>query len=71
MIFFRPWLFKWPALISVGAVTSASLSYMLFVYNRRGHLLHLDRLKHLLASPNRQWRERELGIERIVSHDDV
>ncbi|KAM5353404.1 hypothetical protein ACJ41O_000054 [Fusarium nematophilum] len=40
--FSRPDQFKWPSLVSVVAVASASMAYTTFVYIRRGHLLHLE-----------------------------
>ncbi|KAK1655136.1 iron transporter [Colletotrichum phormii] len=43
IIFFRPLQFNWPALVSVAAVTSASLAYTLFVWQRRGHLIHFEK----------------------------
>ncbi|KAJ0297702.1 hypothetical protein COL516b_010557 [Colletotrichum fioriniae] len=43
IIFFRPSQFNWPALVSVAAVTSASLAYTLFVWKRRGHLIHFEK----------------------------
>ncbi|KAF4785039.1 iron transporter [Colletotrichum scovillei] len=43
IIFFQPSQFNWPALVSVAAVTSASLAYTLFVWKRRGHLIHFEK----------------------------
>ncbi|GKT46169.1 sorbicillinoid biosynthetic cluster transcription factor 2 [Colletotrichum spaethianum] len=43
ILFFRPTQFKWPALISVIAVTSASLAYTMYVGRRRGHLIHFEK----------------------------
>ncbi|KAK4100332.1 hypothetical protein N658DRAFT_508048 [Parathielavia hyrcaniae] len=40
IVFSRPEQFKWPSLISVAAVASAWAAYTVFVYIRRGHLLH-------------------------------
>ncbi|KZL64931.1 iron transporter [Colletotrichum incanum] len=44
IIFFRPAQFNWPALISVMAVTSASLAYTIYVGQKRGHLIHFEKL---------------------------
>ncbi|KAK4139372.1 Ferroporti-1 [Dichotomopilus funicola] len=57
--FSQPEQFKWPSLISVVAVASAWASYTLFVYLRRGHLLHLDGLMSVLGSGKGKQRERE------------
>ncbi|OHF03987.1 iron transporter [Colletotrichum orchidophilum] len=43
IFFFRPSQFNWPALVSVAAVTSASLAYTTFVWQRRGHLIHFEK----------------------------
>ncbi|KAL2878353.1 hypothetical protein SGCOL_006324 [Colletotrichum sp. CLE4] len=43
IIFFRPSQFNWPALVSVAAVMTASLAYTLFVWQRRGHLIHFEK----------------------------
>ncbi|KAK4168216.1 Ferroporti-1 [Cladorrhinum sp. PSN259] len=71
IIFSRPEQFKWPSLISVGAGASAWASYTLFVYIRRGHLLHLDALKRMLGSRKGKQRERERAIRRITSETDI
>jgi iron-regulated transporter 1 len=71
IIFSRPEQFKWPSLISVGAVSSAWASYSLFVYMRRGHLLHLDALTRILRSSKGKQREREQAIRRITSETDI
>ncbi|EFQ25929.1 iron transporter [Colletotrichum graminicola M1.001] len=44
IVFFRPAQFNWPALISVTAVTSASLAYTAYVGRKRGHLIHYEKL---------------------------
>ncbi|GKT66957.1 iron-regulated transporter [Colletotrichum tofieldiae] len=44
IIFFRPAKFNWPALISVMAVSSASLAYTTYVGRKRGHLIHFEKL---------------------------
>ncbi|KAH8812846.1 Ferroporti-1 [Xylogone sp. PMI_703] len=71
IIFFRPEQFKWPALISVVAVASASSAYSLFVRLRRGHLLHLDTVTKLLAGRVEKQREQERVIRRITTDSDV
>lgn len=71
IIFFRPEQFRWPALISVIAVATASSAYTLFVRLRRGHLLHLDLITKMLGSNKGKQRERERAIERISSSPDV
>ena len=71
MIFARPSEFRWPTLISVIAVVSASTVYTTFTRIRRGHLLHLDRLTKWLSTGAGKQRERERGIERITIHGEV
>ncbi|KAJ0163302.1 Solute carrier family 40 member 2 [Colletotrichum tanaceti] len=44
IVFFRPAQFHWPALLSVVAVTSASLAYTAHVGRKRGHLIHFEKL---------------------------
>lgn len=39
-VFSRPKDFRWPAVISVGAVYASGLLYAVFVRKRRGHLFH-------------------------------
>ncbi|KAF6788467.1 iron-regulated transporter [Colletotrichum musicola] len=73
IVFFRPDQFKWPSLISVVAVGSASAAYTLFVYFRRGHLFHLEKLGKLPCVPRPRSRraERERVIEGITSRTDI
>lgn len=71
IIFFHPDQFQWPSLISVAAVASASVLYTIFVYIRRGHLLHLYTLAVFLGSSKGQQRERERVIIRITSETDI
>ncbi|KAL2144737.1 hypothetical protein VTI28DRAFT_8583 [Corynascus sepedonium] len=71
IVFSRPEEFKWPSLTSVVAVALAWASYSLFVYLRRGHLLHLDALARILGSSKGKRRERERGIRRITSETDI
>ncbi|RBQ96557.1 hypothetical protein VDGD_04326 [Verticillium dahliae] len=69
--FFRPEQFRWPSLISVAAVASASATYTVFVYIRRGHLLHLDALAGLLGSRRAKQRQRERALGRIMARSDL
>ncbi|KAK6526477.1 hypothetical protein TWF694_005063 [Orbilia ellipsospora] len=71
IIFFRPEQFRWPASLSVGAVVSASILYASFVYIRRGHLLHLEKLPLVFKSRRRQEISQEQGIERLLASNDV
>ncbi|KAM0272894.1 hypothetical protein ACHAQH_008522 [Verticillium albo-atrum] len=71
IIFFHPEQFKWPSLISVAAVASASATYTIFVYIRRGHLLHLDALTGLLGGRKAKQRERERALGRIMARSDL
>ncbi|KAH0436643.1 iron-regulated transporter [Colletotrichum camelliae] len=70
--FFRPEQFRWPSLISVAAVATASAAYTLFVYLRRGHLLHLKALGKLSCIPVRSRQgDEERVIARITSETDI
>merc|ERR1712000_300326 len=71
IVFSRPEQFKWPALISVVAVTMASSAYTLYVRVKRGHLIHLDMVMKLVGSKKGKQREGERVIERITSSSDV
>ncbi|GAW16352.1 hypothetical protein ANO14919_057780 [Xylariales sp. No.14919] len=71
IIFFRPQQFKWPSLISVAAIASTSAVYTIFVYLRRGHLLHLDSLTRCLSSSKGKQRARERAIDRITSQNSM
>lgn len=71
IVFFRPEQFKWPALISVIAVATASSAYTLYVRLKRGHLIHLDVVTKYLGSKEGWQREGERVIERITSSSDV
>ncbi|KAI8648723.1 Solute carrier family 40 protein [Fusarium keratoplasticum] len=59
ILFYRPDEFKWPSLLSVVAVTSASVAYTIYVYLRRGHLLHLESLTGLLESNKAKQAEHD------------
>ncbi|KAI1826361.1 Ferroporti-1 [Xylaria intraflava] len=71
IIFSRPQQFKWPSLISVAAIACASVVYTIFVYLRRGHLLHLEALTRFLRSRKGKQRGRERAMDRIISETDV
>jgi iron-regulated transporter 1 len=71
VVFFHPEQFKWPALISVIAVTTASSAYTIYVRLRRGHLIHLDVVTKLLGDLKEKMRERERIIEQITSSSDM
>ncbi|EWY79956.1 hypothetical protein FOYG_16898 [Fusarium oxysporum NRRL 32931] len=71
ILFYRPDQFKWPSLLSVAAVTSAAAAYTIYVYLRRGHLLHLQSLTTLLRSKEAKQDEHDRGLRRIVSSSDV
>ncbi|KAK3681657.1 Ferroporti-1 [Podospora appendiculata] len=70
MVFSQPGDFKWPVVLSVTAVASASSAYTFFVYLRRGHLLHLGALKTFLGSRGRR-RERERALRRITAGNSM
>lgn len=58
MVFFRPEQFMYPAIISLGAVTTASGCYAAFAWRRRGHLLHPDKISSMLCgSTNMRQRD--------------
>ncbi|KAK8014145.1 Ferroporti-1 [Apiospora arundinis] len=63
MVFFRPEQFMIPALISIGAVAAASCCYTVFVYIRRGHLLHPEKLAGACGC----WTVKE-SRERLLDH---
>ncbi|RDL35914.1 Uncharacterized protein BP5553_06526 [Venustampulla echinocandica] len=71
IIFSRPEQFKWPVLLSVVAVVTAGVLYTIFVYLRRGHLLHLAKWKDIMGSQKGRQRSREEGIQRIASSSDM
>ncbi|EGD93606.1 hypothetical protein TESG_01148 [Trichophyton tonsurans CBS 112818] len=66
IVFSRPAQFRWPALISLIAVSIAGALYMMFVRIQRGHLVHLPEF----LSQDRLHRSREHGLERILSSPD-
>ncbi|RSM15094.1 hypothetical protein CDV31_005175 [Fusarium ambrosium] len=71
ILFYRPNEFKWPSLLSLAAVTAASVAYTIYVYRRRGHLLHLELLTGLLKTKKAKQEEHDRGIRRITSSCDV
>ncbi|KAM0332310.1 hypothetical protein ACHAQA_002586 [Verticillium albo-atrum] len=71
IVFSRPDQFKWPSLISVVAVASASAIYTVFVYRKRGHLLHLDALAGLLGNRKAKERERGRALGRITARPEM
>ncbi|KAI8652757.1 Solute carrier family 40 protein [Fusarium keratoplasticum] len=71
ILFYHPNEFKWPSLLSVAAVISASVAYTIYVYLRRGHLLHLELLTGLLKTKKAKQAEHDRGISRITSTSDV
>ncbi|KAF4461960.1 iron transporter [Fusarium albosuccineum] len=71
MVFYHPDQFKWPSLISALAVMTASISYTVFVYLRRGHLLHIDGLMRLLGARGGEQQQRDRAIDRINSTTSI
>ncbi|KAI9782194.1 MAG: hypothetical protein M1839_005308 [Geoglossum umbratile] len=71
IIFSRPEQFKWPTLLSVVAVVTAVVLYTIFVYLRRGHLVHLSKWMLIMGSQKGKQRSREQGLERIASSSHV
>ncbi|KAK7975626.1 pectate lyase E [Apiospora arundinis] len=71
MVFFRPEQFMIPALISIGAVAAASCCYTVFVYIRRGHLLHPEKLAGACGCWTVKERHRERLLDHINSDRDI
>ncbi|OBT72440.1 hypothetical protein VF21_08246 [Pseudogymnoascus sp. 05NY08] len=71
IIFSRPEQFKWPTLLSVIAIVAASMLYTVFVYSRRGHLVHLSKWMEMVRSKKGKQRSREQGLRRIASSSDI
>ncbi|KAH8660335.1 Ferroporti-1 [Xylariales sp. PMI_506] len=64
MIFSRPEQFMWPALTSLGAVALACCCFTSFVYIRRGHIIHLEKLQWLSNS----LQCKAFGRSREMAH---
>lgn len=71
IFFYRPDQFKWPSLLSVTAVTSASITYTIYIYLRRGHLLHWEPLRRWLDGNKAKQEEHDRGLCRVVSSSDI
>ncbi|KAI2469699.1 Ferroporti-1 [Annulohypoxylon bovei var. microspora] len=71
IVFFQPSQFKWPSLISVTAVTTASLLYTVYVYIKRGHLIHFEKIAGLCMSREDRDRNVERGLRRILSDGEI
>ncbi|KAI8284286.1 hypothetical protein K4K56_010206 [Colletotrichum sp. SAR 10_98] len=71
--FFRPEQFRWPSLLSVAAVATASAAYTLFVYLRRGHLLHLNALGAVEPEDidNGKWLAASYNIHSVVNKRNI
>jgi iron-regulated transporter 1 len=74
IVFPRPEQFKYPVLISYGAIGVASVSYAVYVRKERGHLVHLSKLcfgrngddKMSFLSVLRRSGRRNGGYEHLV-----
>lgn len=71
IIFPRPEQFKYPVLISYGAIGTAAISYAAYVRKERGHLVHLSKLclgggDKTLFSVVARSRRRNHGYESLV-----
>lgn len=75
IIFPRPEQFKYPVLISYGAISTAAVSYAAYVRKERGHLVHLSKLclgggvggaDKTLFSAFARSRRRNNGYEGLV-----
>ncbi|KAK8044654.1 hypothetical protein PG993_004678 [Apiospora rasikravindrae] len=71
MVFFRPQQFMVPALASIGATAVASCCYTSFVYIRRGHLLHPEKLAGACGCWPAKERQRERLLDHINSERDI
>ncbi|KAI0885987.1 Ferroporti-1 [Annulohypoxylon maeteangense] len=71
IVFFQPSQFKWPSLISITAVTAASLLYTVYVYIKRGHLIHFEKIAGLCMSKEDRNRNVERGLQRILSDREI
>ncbi|KAI1212731.1 Ferroporti-1 [Annulohypoxylon truncatum] len=71
IIFSQPSQFKWPSLISVVAVATAGSFYTVYVYIKRGHLIHFEKIAGLCMSRQDRNRNIERGLERILSDGEI
>ncbi|KAK7943690.1 uncharacterized protein PG986_012803 [Apiospora aurea] len=71
MVFSRPQQFMIPALASIGATAAASFCYTYFVYIRRGHLLHPEKLAGACGCRPVRERQRERLLDHINSERDI
>ncbi|KAH7310464.1 Ferroporti-1 [Stachybotrys elegans] len=69
-IFHRPEDFKWPVLISIVATALCNMGYATFLWKRRGHLLHLEKLSNICGGTARAWR-RSIVSERWPPHNEA
>lgn len=70
MIFARPDQFKYPTLISVLAISTASFAYTIFARIRRGHIMHLNALSKRFKTNKGKQIEQERVVESITSRDN-
>ncbi|KAK2811656.1 hypothetical protein FQN50_001999 [Emmonsiellopsis sp. PD_5] len=67
MIFSRPDQFRYPVLMSCGAIYIAGALYAAFVRRRRGHLLHFSRCVGEVKGKGRERGvDRDDGVERAL-----
>ncbi|KAI0897301.1 Ferroporti-1 [Annulohypoxylon nitens] len=71
IVFYQPTQFKWPSLISVTAVATASSLYTVYVYIKRGHLIHFEKIAGLCMSKEDRNRNVERGLQRILSDGEI
>ncbi|XDG07631.1 hypothetical protein ABKA04_007246 [Annulohypoxylon sp. FPYF3050] len=71
IVFYQPTQFKWPSLISVTAVATASSLYTVYVYIKRGHLIHFEKIAGLCMSREDRNRNVERGLQRILSDGEI
>lgn len=71
VLFFRPEQFVIPAFCSIGATGLASCFYTSFVYIRRGHLLHPEKLAGACGCLPVKERQRERLLDHINSERDI
>ncbi|KAI1091948.1 Ferroporti-1 [Rostrohypoxylon terebratum] len=71
IVFYRPTQFKWPSLISMIAVATANSLYTVYVYIKRGHLIHFEKIAGLCMSREDRNRNVERGLQRILSNGEI